>query len=94
MAISRQKAIDNENEFKAEFVGFSDSIETVNSLRSVIVNTDEQRLMQVLLNLQTNALKFTQKGKVTIRIEVNKLDDGEYLVVRIIDTGLGIKQED
>jgi signal transduction histidine kinase len=25
---------------------------------------------------------------------VNMLDDGEYLVVRIIDTGLGIKQED
>jgi signal transduction histidine kinase len=50
--------------------------------------------MQVLLNLQTNALKFTQKGKVTIRIEVNKLDDSEYLLVRIIDTGLGIKQED
>jgi hypothetical protein len=51
MAISRQKAIDNENEFKAEFVGFSESIEPVNGLRSVIVNTDEQRLMQVLLNL-------------------------------------------
>jgi len=45
----------------------------------------------VLLNLQSNALKFTEKGKVEIRVSII---DGEFLEVKVIDSGIGIKQED
>ena len=37
---------------------------------SPMIHTDEQRLMQVILNLQSNALKFTQVGEVKIVAEL------------------------
>ncbi len=49
--------------------------------------------MQVLLGLQSNALKFTQKGKVEIKIEFisSEIDETEnYLSISVIDTGIGI----
>lgn len=49
------------------------------------------RIKQVLLNLQSNALKFTQKGKVEVQVSIV---DGGFLEVKVIDTGIGIKQED
>ena len=36
-------------------------------IESFILNHDEQRIQQVLLNLQSNALKFTNEGSVTIK---------------------------
>jgi signal transduction histidine kinase len=50
--------------------------------------------MQVLLNLQSNALKFTEKG--CVRIGVNTINKGEeeFLQVSVSDTGCGIKKED
>jgi len=42
--------------------------------------------MQVLLGLQSNALKFTEKGSVSIRVEIA----GEFLRIAVIDTGIGI----
>ena len=36
-------------------------------LPDTIITHDEQRIQQVLLNLQSNALKFTEKGKITIK---------------------------
>jgi signal transduction histidine kinase len=47
--------------------------------------------MQVILNLQSNALKFTREGKVEIRVRIT---DENFLEVKIIDTGVGIKEED
>jgi len=58
---------------------------------SPIINGDEQRIMQVLLNLQSNALKFTRKGKVEIKVQ---LVEQSKLKISIIDSGIGIKQED
>ena len=47
--------------------------------------------MQVLLGLQANALKFTQKGRVQTDIEILTEADGEkYLKISVIDTGIGI----
>jgi signal transduction histidine kinase len=51
---------------------------------------DERRLTQVLLNLVSNAIKFTETGSVGIRATV---DDGSFLVA-VTDTGVGIAPED
>jgi signal transduction histidine kinase/CHASE3 domain sensor protein len=51
---------------------------------------DERRLTQVLLNLVSNAIKFTEAGAVTIRA---KVADGSFLVA-VSDTGVGIAEGD
>ncbi|MDQ3726795.1 MAG: HAMP domain-containing histidine kinase, partial [Thermoproteota archaeon] len=52
------------------------------------VYADKERIMQVLGNLLSNALKFTKQGTITIRAEQS--DDKSQLTVKITDTGLGI----
>ena len=59
-------------------------------LQNSVIIHDESRIQQVLLNLQSNALKFTDKGKVTIKAE----SDETKLKISVIDTGIGIKEED
>lgn len=60
---------------------------------------DEIRIKQVILNLMTNAVKYTNEGwiqlTVNMRQETQYLDD-EYavLVVRVSDSGIGIKEEE
>ncbi|MBD2355592.1 PAS domain S-box protein [Tolypothrix sp. FACHB-123] len=64
------------------------------------INTDEGKLRQVLINLLGNAVKFTQKGTVTLRTtaEMRRLDNqqqqGCILYFEIEDTGRGIAPED
>ncbi len=56
---------------------------------------DDIRIKQVLINLLTNAVKYTQSGSVTFAVSVdekNPLDP--QLLFRVSDTGIGIKQED
>ncbi len=56
---------------------------------------DDVRLKQVILNVLTNAVKYTEKGSVTMRVEGKKADDQNiYFHVCIKDTGIGIKEED
>jgi signal transduction histidine kinase len=49
---------------------------------------DSHRLRQVMINLVSNALKFTEKGGVTIRC--NTLQDHDMLSLSVTDTGIGI----
>lgn len=57
--------------------------------------TDKKRLQQVLLNLYSNAVKFTNSdGKITILVELLPEEDKDILRVSVHDTGLGIKNED
>jgi signal transduction histidine kinase len=51
---------------------------------------DSRRVGQVLINLITNAIKFTEKGGV--RVECSQ--EGEHVIIRVTDTGIGIAQED
>jgi PAS domain S-box-containing protein len=54
------------------------------------VEADRTRLTQVLLNLMSNAVKFTEKGSVTLTLEEKNGD----LLASIKDTGIGIHQKD
>jgi CheY-like chemotaxis protein/HPt (histidine-containing phosphotransfer) domain-containing protein len=52
---------------------------------------DPGRLRQVLLNLLTNAVKFTEKGQVTAHLEIGRRDQHEVVLrLRVRDTGAGI----
>ncbi|AJQ95435.1 CHASE domain-containing protein [Gynuella sunshinyii] len=60
--------------------------------KSVLV--DGLRLKQVLINLASNALKFTSHGNVTISVKQVSTDDRQaWLQFRITDTGIGIAEE-
>jgi len=55
---------------------------------------DPYRLSQILTNLVNNAIKFTQKGTIEIRVESSNTDEKETeLLFRVIDTGIGISED-
>ena len=56
----------------------------------VAVRADERRLRQVLLNLLTNAIKFTAQGSVMLRVGRAASDQVRF---EVIDTGIGIAEE-
>ncbi len=58
--------------------------------KEVLVNTDKRKLEHILLNLVSNAVKYTEEGKVIL--SVNKEKNG--IRFDIIDTGIGISEED
>lgn len=67
----------------------------VNDKMPSVLLGDEVRIKQVIVNLLTNAVKYTEKGEVTLRIDYRPLEDDKIgLMVRVEDTGIGMKQED
>ena len=64
---------------------------TINQGVPSFIYGDITRLRQVLLNLVSNAIKFTQKGKISIHISrVATADDRLQLLFEVRDTGIGI----
>lgn len=55
---------------------------------------DELRLKQVMLNLITNAIKFTNEGAVRLKISQRRTKQGMNMTVSIKDTGIGIREDD
>ncbi|MBQ7833995.1 MAG: response regulator, partial [Lachnospiraceae bacterium] len=55
---------------------------------------DDQRIRQVLLNLLSNGVKYTNHGKITLQVSGER--QGEYAVLHyfVRDTGMGIREED
>jgi len=68
----------------------------------IVQSFDVQKTQQILKNLLSNSLKFTESGSVTISVSVastqrqyinNKLNDAPVLAISVIDTGIGISEE-
>jgi signal transduction histidine kinase/ActR/RegA family two-component response regulator len=53
------------------------------------IHADPQRIRQIILNLMSNAIKFTETGSVTLQARV----EGEKVRIAIIDTGIGIPEK-
>lgn len=56
--------------------------------------SDPRLLRQILFNLSSNAIKFTDQGDVTLRIASRPLEQGKEILLSVIDTGIGIRPED
>jgi two-component system aerobic respiration control sensor histidine kinase ArcB len=60
-----------------------------------LVEVDGTRLRQILWNLLFNAVKFTQKGTVSLEVKAEKIDSETSMVTfKVCDTGVGIPQQD
>jgi signal transduction histidine kinase len=84
ICIQRKQAQDKGLQLFATYVNIGEQA----GMHSPVIFSDEQRLKQVLLNLQSNALKFTQRGKVEIKLTIT---EEHFLKVQVIDSGVGIR---
>lgn len=66
-------------------------IRFVTNLSHLMIETDRERLLQVLANLTTNAKKCTEHGSITIALEKQPKDD--MISISVSDTGCGIPKE-
>jgi signal transduction histidine kinase len=57
------------------------------------VFADEDRLRQVMANLLSNALKFTDGGEVKVRVQESGIGGQEMLAIAVSDTGIGIPED-
>ena len=55
---------------------------------------DDVRIKQVLINLLNNGVKYTNEGSVTMRVSCSMEGTNAILHYKVIDTGIGIKEED
>ena len=58
--------------------------------KDIALKTDRKRLLQCLLNYVSNAVKYSEKGGITLTVN----DEKERIEIVVEDTGIGIKKED
>ncbi|KYG67022.1 hypothetical protein AZI86_08370 [Bdellovibrio bacteriovorus] len=58
-------------------------------IQNLIINSDPQRISQILRNFISNAIKFTEKGSIDVRV-ARSLNNKEYIDIRVRDSGIGI----
>ena len=73
----------NNNRFKHDY----------NEAELIHFYSDRIKIKQILLNLITNAAKFTRDGLVSLRIDTHKDGDKEWVLFRVVDTGIGLAQD-
>ncbi|MCF8356451.1 MAG: PAS domain S-box protein [Melioribacteraceae bacterium] len=60
---------------------------------SIILTTDENILMEILNNLVSNAIIYTNEGSVTISAGIKMTSEEEVVEIKVADTGIGISKE-
>ena len=58
------------------------------------VTSDQTKLRQIVLNLLSNAAKFTTDGEVTVSARRDEKPAGDWIEIRVEDTGIGIAEDD
>lgn len=66
-------------------------IRVTTNISRLMIETDRERLLQVLANLTTNAKKCTERGSITIALE--RLPKDDMISISVSDTGCGIPKE-
>ncbi|EEW4356725.1 aerobic respiration two-component sensor histidine kinase ArcB [Escherichia albertii] len=82
--------LENLSALQAQQKGLRFNLEPTLPLPHQVI-TDGTRLRQILWNLISNAVKFTQQGQVTVRV---RYDEGEMLHFDVEDSGIGIPQDE
>ncbi|WP_133131440.1 sensor histidine kinase, partial [Legionella yabuuchiae] len=60
-----------------------------------VVLSDKEKVYRILLNILSNAIKFTHNGRITIQVNlVEEQEEDIKLCFKVIDTGIGIPEED
>ncbi|MBU2951048.1 response regulator [Tamlana agarivorans] len=78
--------INKAEEKKLELQSFIDP-----RLKGIVVNIDEKRIAQVIYNLISNAIKFTEQGHITFSAEIIDINDQQVAIQFMVDdTGIGI----
>jgi signal transduction histidine kinase len=57
-----------------------------------LLETDRTKVKQIILNLLSNAVKFTHEGSISVQARPS--EDGRGVIVNVVDTGIGIREED
>ena len=70
------------------------SIKWDSSVAEATYKSDARRIKQVLINLISNSCKFTQTGKIVVKISQTAADDKQYLKFEVLDSGIGISSKD
>ncbi|MCN6791742.1 aerobic respiration two-component sensor histidine kinase ArcB [Escherichia coli] len=82
--------LENLSALQAQQKGLRFNLEPTLPLPHQVI-TDGTRLRQILWNLISNAVKFTQQGQVTVRV---RYDEGDTLHFEVEDSGIGIPQDE
>jgi len=81
--------IQKEYSFKAIEKGIELQLDPSNPKEEVFIESDEDRLRQILINFVGNAIKFTEKGSISIGLKTM----GDFIQFHVKDTGIGIPRE-
>ncbi len=80
---------------KAEDKGLKFNLDVDRNIPTII-HGDEIRIKQIIMNILSNAVKYTKEGSVTFKAGFQKSEgpDSIRLIISVSDTGIGIKPED
>lgn len=74
-------------------IKYENKLDTVFDLEDSQIRTDVTKFRQVLMNLLSNAAKFTHKGKITVKVNRFMENDIDVVAISITDTGIGMTAE-